>query len=256
MEVPLPLAAPVRPAPLVLLAGLLLLLSGCATYDERVAPVPLPDSHPESVDIAGARVVATAFVNADEAKRSFGFDVRGAGLLPVQFVIDNQSGRQVSVIAEQTFLLDRVGNAWPVLDARRAAERIRSKVADGETISSGAQRSFLMGLAGAVAGAAIAIVTGDNVGNAAGKGAVAGAAIGGIAGGVSRYDELGREVRRDLANRSLQNRALPPGELAHGFLFFPGKDEAESARALRLALRIGDTVRIETLAVRETAPGR
>jgi hypothetical protein len=244
-----------RPCTRHLLAGLLALTgAACATYDERVAPVPLPESQVEAVDIGGALVVATAFVEPRSAQQAFGFDVRGAGVLPVQFVVDNRSGASIAIVPEQTFLLDHAGNAWPVLDASRAAERIRSKVADGETIRSGAQRSFLLGFAGAVAGAAIAIVSGENVGSAAGKGAVAGAAIGGIAGGASRYNELGSEVRRDLANRSLQNRQLNPGELAHGFLFFPGKNEAESARALRLALRIGNTVRIATLTVREAHP--
>ena len=71
---------------LLLLAAV---LAGCATYSDRVAPVPLPDAQARHVDIDGVKLVARPFVDEDEAKANFGFDIRGAGLLPTRFVIDN-----------------------------------------------------------------------------------------------------------------------------------------------------------------------
>ena len=80
--------------------GLLLaaLVSGCATYGERVAPIPLPEAHANHVEVAGVKLVARPYVDKKEAKAVFGFDIRGAGLLPVRFVIDNQSRERVEVV--------------------------------------------------------------------------------------------------------------------------------------------------------------
>lgn len=238
-----------------LLLGVLLLLAGCATYDDRVAPVRLPTEEAGAVEVEGALVSARAFVDAEAAEEAFGFDIRGAGLLPVQFVVDNRSGREVSVEGERTLLADREGNAWPVLESRRAAERVRESVAAGESIRQGARSSLLTGLAGAIAGAAVGIVTGESAGEGAVRGAAAGAAIGGIAGGASTYSGIGRDIQRDLQEQSLADRLIADGELAYGFLFFPGRDEAESAESLRLSLRIGEEIRIARVPVTEVQAG-
>lgn len=230
---------------------LVLALAACATYGDQVAPVPLPDEQAGAINVDGAVLLARAYADDEAAREAFGFDIRGSGLLPVQFVIDNQSGRKVGIRPSDTLLIDRNGDAWPLLDSARAAERIRDDVAAGEAIRSGARASLLTGLAGAVAGAAIGVVTGGSVGEGAGRGAAAGAAIGGIAGGAARYGEVGQDVRRDLAEQSIQNRVIQEGELAYGFLFFPGRGEADSAQSLRLGLRIGDDTRIITLPVTE-----
>ncbi|MCO6441584.1 MAG: hypothetical protein J5I81_10945 [Nitrococcus mobilis] len=228
---------------------LIISMAGCATYGERVAPVPLPSAQNGAVDVDGAQILARAFVDPKAAEQAFGFDIRGAGLLPVQFVVDNQSGQAIAVQSQQTLLIDEQGNAWPLLSAKRAQERVQSTVAQGESIKAGAKTSLLTGLAGAVAGAAVGIVTGNKVGLSAGKGAAAGAAIGALGGGAARYSKVGQDVRRDLEQNSLENRVIGKGELAHGYLFFPGKDEASTARSLRLELRIGQTTRIVTVPI-------
>jgi len=232
------------------------LLSGCATYGERVAPIPVPSKDSGAVDVDGASVVARAYVDPKAAEQAFGFDIRGAGLLPVQFVVDNKSGKNFAIQPGQTLLLDGEGNAWPLLSANKAADRVRGSVSQGEAIKGGARSSLLTGLAGAVAGAAVGIVTGKSVGEAAGKGAAAGAAIGGIAGGASTYQNVGRDIQSDLEDKSIQDRLIKPGELAYGFLFFPGKDEAKSARAVRLSVRIGDTSHIVEVPVTVVSPGQ
>ncbi len=233
---------------------MLALGAGCSTYGERVASVPLPESQPGAVTLDGASLLARGYADSAAARDAFGSDIRGAGLLPVQFVIDNQSGQKVAIQPTETLLIDREGNAWPLLQSDRAAERIRENVAAGESIRSGARTSLLTGLAGAVAGAAVGIVTGGSVGKPPGRGAAAGAAIGAIGGGAARYGEVGQDIRGDLAEQSIQDRVIREGELAYGFLFFPGRGEAQSAQSLRLGLRIGDETRVVTLPVTAMEP--
>jgi hypothetical protein len=64
---------------------------------------------------------------------------------------------------------------------------------------------------------------------------------------------LDDQIRRDLLSGTLQNERISSGELAYGYLFFPGKDEAGSARALRLGLQIGDERRVVNLPIQLTS---
>ena len=81
-------------------------------------------------------------------------------------------------------------------------------------------------------------LTGENVGHAAGAGAAVGAAggavLGGVKGGTHDAEDARAEIMDDFDAKSLENRAVAPGQIAYGFLFFPG--EAPSARMLRLQL--------------------
>ncbi|KFI22775.1 hypothetical protein [Nitrosococcus oceani] len=232
---------------LTLLLGLLFTLLACATYGERVAPVPFPEAQSDHVDVDGAKVVARAFANNKEANQAFGFDIRGAGLFPIRFVIDNQSPLAARVRADQTFLVDDQGQAWPLLTAEQAYQRVRSHVELGETAKGASKPAALLGAAGALAGMAIGIVTGQNIGEITAKGAAAGAAAGALYGGTKRHGELDQQIRQDLLRESLRNERIRPGELAYGYLFFPGKEEAHSAKALRLGLKLGEKSHIVTM---------
>ncbi len=224
-------------------------LMGCATYDDRVAPVPLPSEQAKTVDIGGVMLIAESYVSTETAKQAFGFDIRGAGLLPVRFVVENDSPYAVSVTPDQTFLVDNQGQAWPLLSAEQAYTRVKQHVELGETARATGRPALLGGATGAIIGAAVGIVSGGNIGDSAARGAAAGAAVGAVSGGFKRHQELAGEIRRDLAGESLRNREVKAGELAHGFLFFPGEDEAKSAKRLRLGLKIGDKQHIINLAL-------
>lgn len=232
---------------LTLLLALLILLLGCATYGERVSPVPFPEAQSDHIDVDGAKLVARAFTSDKAANKAFGFDIRGAGLFPVRFVIDNQSLATARVRADQTFLIDSQGQAWPLLTAEQAYQRVRSHVELGETAKGTSKPAVLLGAAGALAGMAVGIVTGENVGEISAKGAAAGAAAGALFGGTKRYGELDQKIRQDLLRESLRNERIRSGELAYGYLFFPGKEEASSARALRLGLDLGEKSHILTV---------
>lgn len=224
-------------------------LLACSTYGDRVSPVPLPSLQNEHTNIEGVLLVARAYVDDDRAETAFGFDIRGSGLLPVKVVIDNQSGESIRLLGSQTFLLDNKGQAWPLLSARQANERVNDRVQIVETIRGTGTSTVLMGAVGAIAGLAIGVLTGDNLGTAAMKGAVLGGATGAIFGAASRYGEVEGDVAYGLADKSFHNQQIAAGALAHGYLFFPGKDEAESAQILRLSLLIKGQQRVVNISL-------
>ncbi len=229
-------------------------LVGCSTYGEKVAPVPMPAERSDAIDVDGAKIVARVYQDPDLAERAFGFDIRGAGLLPVQFVVDNRSGAELALQPEQILLADAAGQGWPLLSADTAAERVRASVAKGETVMAGARGSLLAGLAGGVIGAAVGIVTERDIAESAGKGAVIGGTAGAIGGGAAAYSDLGRKIRRDLARHQIEDRVVEDGELAYGFLFFPDEASGSESRSLRLGVRVGDTTRVVSVPVSVMAP--
>lgn len=229
-------------------------LVGCATREARVAPVALPDSRGDSIRIEEVRLTATAYANPEEAQAAIGFDALGAGLLPVQLVIDNQDSKEALVNVKQTFLIDREGQAWPALTNDQACERAEKHLELGETAMGTVKPGLLLGAAGALAGAAVGAVTGTNVGEAAGKGAVIGATAGVLGGGTQAYMNKGEEIRRDVTQKSLSSSGVRPGELIHGFLFFPGKEEAKSVSVLRLSVSVGGAIHVVNIPLAQKTP--
>jgi len=220
----------------------------CSTYGNNVAPIPLPSYQPGHITIDKVDLIARVYLDPNIAQKRFGFDIRGAGLVPVQIVIDNQSKKDVEIDPSQTFLIDRKGQAWPLLSAQEAYNRIKNYVQMGQTAISTVKPAALLGAAGALVGFAIGVVSGHNIGQSIAKGAVIGATAGALGGGVGGYSSVESKIRHDLTSKSLQNKAIKPGELAHGFLFFPGKkEELKSAHALRLAIKLGNQEKIVTL---------
>lgn len=218
-----------------------LLLASCASYERQVVPFKMPAAYPNAVSVAGATIASKAYDNPEEATAAFGFDIRGAGILPVQMIFDNTGGHPLEVVAERTYLVDAEDNLWPILEQGLAYDRLAGKTELGRVAPEAAKGVLLAGAAGAVIGAAIGIVTGQNVAAAAGKGAAVGAAAGITMGGAKGLDDRDarRQIREDLQKRTLEKRAVPPREIAHGFIFFPG--EAKKPKELRVSIREIDT---------------
>lgn len=215
--------------------------TGC-TYRDRVAPITLPDAQTGIVIGDGLKISGYAITDPQEAKNALGFNALKAGLLAVRITFQNDGTKKAIINPDQTFLIDKNNNAWPILSQKHATERAEKYVDVGEAATGGAKPALLLGAAGAVAGAAFAIVTGEDVGTAAGKGAVAGAAGGALLGGAAAYSATHDKLRKGMANKSLHPDAIMPGEIAYGFLFFPGTpgEEANGATELRLNLKLGD----------------
>lgn len=223
-------------------------LSGCSTsYKVKPLPFKSPASLNNVVSVAGAQVAAIAFVDPAQTNEAFGFDILGAGMLPVQVVFDNQGPNSLEINAQQTFLEDEKGNLWPILSKEIAYERATKYAKTQKIFEKGAYHGFLGAAAGSIIGAAIGIVSGENVASAVGKGAAVGAAAGATLGGVAgaSSDDARRSIIDDLREKSLQNTAVMPKSLAHGFLFFPG--EAKSAKQLRLQLIESDSRMVHVL---------
>jgi len=231
-----------RHLPVSVLLSLLLAVGGCSTaYQARPLPFKAPSAYPNAQQVAGATMAAEAFADSKKAQEAFGFDVRGAGFLPVQVVFDNHGANPLEINGAQSFLEDAQGNLWPILDRNTAYERATKYSKTKEIFKEGAYTGFLGATAGALIGAAVGIVTKQNVAVTAGQGAAVGAASGATLGGLKGYmsDEARQSITDDLRQKSLQNKPIEPGNIAYGFLFFPG--EATSAKQLRLQVRETNT---------------
>ncbi|HYA13008.1 MAG TPA: hypothetical protein VEF33_01590 [Syntrophales bacterium] len=221
---------------------LFIFAASCTAYKAQPLPFKLPDSYPNVKEVAGAKVGAKAYADSSEAKEAFGFNIRDAGMLPVQVVFDNQGSHSLEIIPSQTFLEDKEGNIWPVLASNIAYDRATKYVQTKEIFKEGMYSGFLGATAGALVGAAIGIVSGRNVGEAIGKGAAIGAAGGGLIGGAKGAmdaENARRAVIEDLQHKTMQNKAIEPMGLSYGIIFFPG--EAQSAKQLRLQVVEKDT---------------
>jgi hypothetical protein len=161
-----------RKANIKVLAALLMVvwLVACTSYERQVVPFKMPAAYPNATAVADATIAAKAYDNKEEATAAFGFDIRGAGILPVQVIFDNTGGHPLEILTDKTFLVDEEANLWPILDQRMAYDRLSGKTELGKVLPEAAKGGFLAGAAGAVIGAAIGIVTGQNVAAAAGKG--------------------------------------------------------------------------------------
>lgn len=227
---------------------ILFLIGGCTSYKRQVVPFKMPAAFPNATKVAGATVAAKAYDDAREAKKAFGWDIRGAGLYPVQVIFDNLGDYFLEIEPSQTFLIDGENNLWSILDSSLAYNRVSKKSDMTRIAKAGVKPGILAAVGGALLGAAIGIVGGSNVGSAAGKGAALGAAIGATMGGARAAGSEGEaraEISDDLMGKSMENRPIEPHSIAHGFIFFPG--EAQGAGELRLQLRVVETGNIYTL---------
>jgi hypothetical protein len=216
-------------------------IAACTSYERQVVPFKLPSAYPNAIEIADAVIAAKSFDNKDEAGNAFGFDIRGAGILPVQVIFDNRGSHFLEIVPAQTFLVDEENSLWPILEEGLAYDRINKKTELGKVVPEGGKFGLLGGAAGGIIGAAVGIVTGTNVGTAAAKGAAVGAAAGLTMGGAQGLsdNDVRYQIRDDLKTRSLAKRAVKPQEVAHGFIFFPG--EAKKSKELRLQIKATDT---------------
>ena len=225
-------------------------LTACTKYERQVLPFKLPSAYPNATEAADATIAAKSYDDKDEAGKAFGFDIRGAGILPVQVIFDNQGKHPLEIVPVQTFLVDVDNNLWQILNENLAYDRLAKKTELGNVLPEGAKYGGLAGVAGGIIGAAMGIVSGRNVGDAAMKGAAVGAAAGLTLGGAKGLtdQEARYQIRDDLKARSLEKRAVKPQEVAHGFIFFPG--EAKKAKELRLQLKAVDTGKIYSLTLK------
>ncbi|MBF0154613.1 MAG: hypothetical protein HQL64_12805 [Magnetococcales bacterium] len=213
---------------------------GCSTtYKATPLSFRSPESYFNHQRVFDTEVGSEPFSNPDLAKEKFGFDIIGAGMLPVQVTFDNQGEHPLKIVDGQTFLVGVGGTMWPILDSKTVQERSQKYTKTADIFEKGSYGGLLGMAAGGLVGAAIGIVSGKSVLSSAGKGAAAGVALGGLAGGID--GAVGHEgvdrVQDDMAQKSLQYRTIQPGSISFGVLFFP----AEAVQAHQLRLQIEET---------------
>lgn len=226
---------------------LLFLLSGCSTYKTQYVGFRPAGDYANSHTVAGATIGAEAFADKKSAKQAFGFDIKGAGLLPVQVVMDNRSGGSMEIVSGQTFLVDNTNRYWSLIPNKAAVERVDQATELG-AFASGAGKGATLGAAGgAILGTAFGILSGNNVLESAGKGAAVGGAGGAVIGGAKKGTDpkQNRTIADDIRDKGLEGKGFPNDSLANGFLFFPA--EAESAKELRVQLKEKSSGNIHSL---------
>ncbi|MDD5286023.1 MAG: glycine zipper family protein [Desulfuromonadaceae bacterium] len=194
---------------------------------------------------------AEAFTDKKLAEDAFGFDILGAGVLPVQIVLDNRSGQAVEVVSGQTFLIDGSNRYWKILSNQEAIDRVQ-KATEVGAIGRGAGRGAAFGAAaGALLGLALGIVSGRSVGEAVVKGGVLGGAGGAVIGGSNKAGDdrqIERKIAHDVREKGVEGKIMQAEALANGFIFFPG--EAETVKELRLQLRFRNSGIVKTINLR------
>jgi hypothetical protein len=212
---------------------LALAVGSCSSYKPTPTSFKLPRGD-QAVEVFGARVSVKAYDDPKEAKQAFqGFDIRAAGLLPVQVVVQNDGPYTLRMNPAQTFVEDANEDLWPVMEKKLAYDRVAKYADTNAAFKEGAHKGFMGAVAGALVGAA--------------KGAAVGGAGGAVIGGASASSSgnARREAIEDLRQKELENKVIAPGSLVYGFVFFPG--EVEDATLLRLQFRIADTSRADTI---------
>ncbi len=224
-------------------------VTACTRYEQRPLSFRLPAAYPNAVSFAGATVAAHPLDDQEKAREAFGFDIVGAGVLPVQVIFDHQGQDPIEIVATQTFLVDDQAQLWNVLDQGLAYKRLEKSTEWGKLAPEAGKGAVLGAAAGAIVGAAIGIATGGRIGEIAGKGAAVGGAGGAVLGGSKGQQEpdTRRAIREDLRNRSLENKPVPPQAISHGVLFFPA--EAGKTKQFRLQLRNTRTGEVQTFAL-------
>lgn len=220
---------------------------GCASYETKVIPFKLPTAYPNATEAGGTVIAAQAYADKKEAEAVFGFDMIDAGILPVRIIFDNKGTHAIDIVAAQTFLVDVDHNLWTVLDERLAYDRMQKKTEFSKVAPEALKYGGVGGIAGGIIGAAIGIVSGQSVAEAAMRGAAVGAAAGATMGGSKGLTDtdVQSKIRSDLGKRSLENRSVRAGEIANGFVFFPG--ESKKPVELRLQIREADTKKVYSL---------
>jgi hypothetical protein len=226
---------------------LFIFLASCATYEPKVQPFKLPEAYANVQRVDGAYVAARAWDKEEEPRQAFGFNIIGAGLLPVQLSFDNRGGKTLVIVPAQTFLINRNQELFPVLADTEAYERVKRGTGVQETVKGATQGALLGTAAGALIGAAVGVVAGHGAGEYALRGLTMGAASGAVLGGVQGAGEtrVPRSITEDLTRRNLKNTPIKPGELAYGLILFPR--EAGPPQALRLQLQDRDRGQLYTL---------
>ncbi|MDR3204675.1 MAG: hypothetical protein LBV23_08015 [Deltaproteobacteria bacterium] len=229
---------------IIMFLAIIMVASSCAPrYEFRAVPMRPIEGYPNRVSFPEGSTGAYAYYESAELIKVFGFDLKKAGVIPIELRVENDGAKSPIVLVEAA-LTDQSGQMWAVLPSDVVYRRIDDHTSGGLSASDGARRTLLWGLAGAAVGAAVGVVGGSSVAEATAKGAAAGAGLG-VASSVIESglddEDKSNDVYRDFSKRSVEHLVVAPGDSTNGLLYFPA--EASRPAKLNLKLRIGSTTR-------------
>ncbi|MDR0355104.1 MAG: hypothetical protein LBJ64_05145 [Deltaproteobacteria bacterium] len=230
--------------PTIFLLALILVSAACAPrYEFKAIPMRPLEGYANRTQFQDGQAGAMAFYDSRQVTQIFGFNLKNAGVIPVQLTMQNDQPSSSLTITKAT-MLDKDGLLWEVLPSTVVYQRINEHTSGGLSGEQGVRRTMLLGLAGGILGAAVGVATGTSVAKGAGKGAAVGAAIGSVSsmaqGAIQDQEE---NIVRDFSSRSMDHAAVSPGETANGLLYFP----AEAAKPVKLNLTVQGSSGVQTL---------
>lgn len=93
----------------LLLVGLLLGLTGCATYQTGKIDVRAVDEYPLRITVEGISLAADSYDSGEKAKEGFYLDLTSEGFYPVHLIFKNDTKDRVIVLRETIELMDAGG---------------------------------------------------------------------------------------------------------------------------------------------------
>ena len=198
--------------------------------EEPVSAARLPVST-QSIRLFNTTLLAELYTTADGRP---GFDFKTAGLLPVRCRIDHQGRTPLYIHPQQSFLLDRDYQAWPLLTGEQARHRILAA-----PLNETARQSALRRLWGESPLAPASLLAFGLVTSAP-------AATPAVRGLLRRPDSmpaLALDTRQMSGRASVPLYGIRPGTLAEAWLFFPDQAGSHGGVSLRLGLEIEQTRR-------------
>jgi hypothetical protein len=234
----------IRKIPAAPILCMVLAVTACAPrYEFKAIPMRPIDNYANSTRFQDGRAGAMAFFESRDVTKVFGFDLKRAGVIPVQVTLQNDAQDGGLTLASAT-ILDSDSLLWTVLPSDVVYQRIDEHTSGGLSGEQGVRRSLLWGLAGGIIGAAVGVATGSSVAEGAGKGAAVGVALGTVS-SIGQNSVSGSEgdIVRDFSSRSLDHATVAAGESANGMLYFP----AEASRPVSLNLTMRGPSGTETI---------
>jgi len=216
----------------------LLFINACSkAFVAKPVPFKMPSVYGNEVRIDKTIAAAEVFNNPRQDKKLFGFDIHGAGMLPVQVVFENMGYRDFQVIIDQTFLEESNGNMWEVLTGDIAKARATQHAQDKKALKEAGKKGMIAAAMGAVIGAVVGTLTSSNVGKTVGTGAAVGAGGGAVYGAVKALEKNDEEQKslKHFKNTLIEHKPIKGGCITRGFMFFPG--EAKKPKILWLTLK-------------------
>lgn len=179
-----------------------------------------PNSYSNYKTIDGLDIAINPITSKSRLKEFFGTDLKEAGILPVQLIVENKGGNEIEINYRQVFAISN-DNTYRVAQTLSTTAKNARKSSIGQTAATGAVTGALVGTAvGAGIGAGVGSAY-DEIGEGAKSGAIVGGTTGAATGmGQGLSDSITMKFKKQLAKHAFGDRVIYPGDIRQGFIYF------------------------------------